>query len=61
MVVTIKIIMTMVIVCNNLFLDQQKSNIYIIGKILSTHFLMMTVTVIVIMNNGEMGVRGREG
>lgn len=50
----------MVIVCNNLFLDQQKSNIYIIGKILSTHFLMMTVT-IVIMNNGEMGVRGREG
>lgn len=51
----------MVIVCNNLFLDQQKSNIYIIGKILSTHFLMMTVTVIVIMNNGEMGVRGREG
>lgn len=61
MVVTIKTIMTMVIVCNNLFLDQQKSNIYIIGKILSTHFLMMTVTVIVIMNNGEMGVRGREG
>lgn len=60
MVVTIKTIMTMVIVCNNLFLDQQKSNIYIIGKILSTHFLMMTVT-IVIMNNGEMGVRGREG
>lgn len=30
----------MVIVCNNLFLDQQKSNIYIIGKILSTHFLI---------------------